>query len=1116
MKLLVRAQKLRVSILVAVLAVLAVVTSTATVTLTASTASAVPGTCNIYWTGATNNSWATSSNWSLSDGGASAGRLPTATEFVCMSTGPIRPALNYPSGTRTVAGIDMGVSSGNSLTIAAGTLNLGSVANGAFDSIVRNLTVVSGATLGGTAAVTLTGNTSATPSVGTLAGAGITTVASGATFATYGIALTGGRQLVNNGTLTHTGCSNYFTLAGGAKLDNYGTFSVDGNCGYYLYNADSNAANQVINRPGATMNFTSPAGLYYQFSGLDLRNNGAIHLMGGDLYSSPTATDTGTYQLDAGTTYYVQGGTLPVTASTVTGAGVLYVNGAAIAASGAGATLGNLTLNSGAPVTGSLSVSSLTMLSGTFSGAGTMTLPSGSTSLLDYGVLNSGYKILNQGTAQLGVIDMYAGTTYENEGVTISQTGSGRGFYDGVADGTNKVQNDAGGSMVVAMASATDAFNIGPGFTNNGQLKVTKGFVTMTTVTNQVSGVLTGPGSWQVLAGTLRFPANITTNSSSISVGATGTVQNSSGSNGLAQLAANTGTLSLARSQTINRALANSGDLSVTAGTLQPTSFTQTAGSTTLASGGALRGGASAVGAVAINGGLLTGAGTVLAPLSGTGTFQPGGAGGAMSVTGSFSPGAGSTYSVPLTGSATPGTDFGKMVVSGAATLNGTLVLASGPGYFPAVGTTFRILEAGSRSGTFSSVAGTDLSNGTYYDVSYDGTGVTLTVRSDPGATSNNASIAEGNTGTSTVSVPVTLSAASTRSVSVDYTTVDQTASAGTDYLSTSGTLTFAAGETTKSVDVTINGDTFYEPDETLLLRISNPVHTSITTADGVVTITNDDTAPTNPTVTAVSPSMVGQGASNRTLTVTGAQFTPSSTVSFARSGITLIAGSTTVVDSNTITVRVNVGAGTATGNMGVTVTSSSGSGSCAACLSISPKGLAATASPSLGQGAKLREVTITGNNFQPGAKVKITAGTVYSTSYIDSHTIEVLLTVASTKATGAYNVTVTNPDGGIGSCVGCFTVVAGPTVTSMTPSSAHRSTTTSVTITGSNYAPGAKVTGPSGVTFDGVIVTSPTTITADMVTSASAKLQSNQIVIVTNPASAGYGAGTAALLTIN
>ena len=79
----------------------------------------------------------------------------------------------------------------------------------------------------------------------------------------------------------------------------------------------------------------------------------------------------------------------------------------------------------------------------------------------------------------------------------------------------------------------------------------------------------------------------------------------------------------------------------------------------------------------------------------------------------------------------------------------------------------------------------------------------------------NDASVNEGNAGTTTATFTVTLSAAATSAVTVSYATADGTATAGSDYAATSGALTFAVGETTKTVSVTINGDTTVEPNET-------------------------------------------------------------------------------------------------------------------------------------------------------------------------------------------------------------------------------------------------------------------------------------------------------------
>jgi hypothetical protein len=106
------------------------------------------------------------------------------------------------------------------------------------------------------------------------------------------------------------------------------------------------------------------------------------------------------------------------------------------------------------------------------------------------------------------------------------------------------------------------------------------------------------------------------------------------------------------------------------------------------------------------------------------------------------------------------------------------------------------------------------------------------------------ATVAEGNSGTTTMSVPVTLSASGTETVSVGYATADGTATAGSDYAAASGTLTFRPGETVKAVSVTVDGDTVVEPDETLAVSLTNPVNATLKTASATGTITNDDVAP--------------------------------------------------------------------------------------------------------------------------------------------------------------------------------------------------------------------------------------------------------------------------------
>jgi hypothetical protein len=128
-----------------------------------------------------------------------------------------------------------------------------------------------------------------------------------------------------------------------------------------------------------------------------------------------------------------------------------------------------------------------------------------------------------------------------------------------------------------------------------------------------------------------------------------------------------------------------------------------------------------------------------------------------------------------------------------------------------------------------------------------DGQGVGTILDDDPEPTLSisDASVTEGNAGPVSAVFTVTLSAASGRVVSVTYATADGTASAGTDYISTGGTLTFAPGETTRTLTVTVNGDTLDEPNETFTVNLSNAVNAAIADGQGVGTIRDDDPEPT-------------------------------------------------------------------------------------------------------------------------------------------------------------------------------------------------------------------------------------------------------------------------------
>ena len=97
----------------------------------------------------------------------------------------------------------------------------------------------------------------------------------------------------------------------------------------------------------------------------------------------------------------------------------------------------------------------------------------------------------------------------------------------------------------------------------------------------------------------------------------------------------------------------------------------------------------------------------------------------------------------------------------------------------------------------------------------------------------------------SSISFTVTLDEAATGTVTVDYATSDGTADAGDDYTSTSGTLTFDAGTTSKKISVAISDDSENESDETFTVTLSNASGATLGTASATGTIRNRNVAPT-------------------------------------------------------------------------------------------------------------------------------------------------------------------------------------------------------------------------------------------------------------------------------
>jgi len=109
--------------------------------------------------------------------------------------------------------------------------------------------------------------------------------------------------------------------------------------------------------------------------------------------------------------------------------------------------------------------------------------------------------------------------------------------------------------------------------------------------------------------------------------------------------------------------------------------------------------------------------------------------------------------------------------------------------------------------------------------------------------TVSDTAVTEGDSGSSEATFTVTLGAAISETLTVDYATADDSAEAGSDYTAVNGTLTFNPGETSKEIAVTILGDAQFEGNERFTVALSNPNPPSISPGSGVGTILNDDAA---------------------------------------------------------------------------------------------------------------------------------------------------------------------------------------------------------------------------------------------------------------------------------
>ncbi|MDF2439481.1 MAG: hypothetical protein JWN98_465, partial [Abditibacteriota bacterium] len=139
----------------------------------------------------------------------------------------------------------------------------------------------------------------------------------------------------------------------------------------------------------------------------------------------------------------------------------------------------------------------------------------------------------------------------------------------------------------------------------------------------------------------------------------------------------------------------------------------------------------------------------------------------------------------------------------------------------------------------------------------------------------SDTTILEGNSGTSTATFTVSLSAASGQVITVDFNVANGSATAPDDFASSSGTLSFSIGTTSRTVSVTVATDAITESDETFFINLSNAANAAIADNQGVGTITDDDPASLSLTL---APSIFSEGAGSGAATGTVSRSGPTTT----------------------------------------------------------------------------------------------------------------------------------------------------------------------------------------------------------------------------------------------
>ncbi|MCB4791546.1 MAG: IPT/TIG domain-containing protein [Elusimicrobia bacterium] len=292
------------------------------------------------------------------------------------------------------------------------------------------------------------------------------------------------------------------------------------------------------------------------------------------------------------------------------------------------------------------------------------------------------------------------------------------------------------------------------------------------------------------------------------------------------------------------------------------------------------------------------------------------------------------------------------------------------------------------------------------------------------------------------------------------------------------------------------------------VVSISIAANASIGLRD--ITLTNSDTGSTTktgafnvlanePVISSISPVSEKQGESLN-IALTGQNFRAGAAVSFSGTGITVT--TTTVTSPTQATASIVISANASLGSRNITLTNSDTSvftkTSAFTVLGANP--VISSITPVSGKQGESLFVTLTGQNFRPGAAVSFSGtGITVTTTTVSSLTLAVANIVISADASlGSRNITVTNSDGVSGTKTNAFTVNwPAPALSSIAGALGRHGQSLNVTLTGQGIRSGASVSfSGTGITVTTTTVSGLTQAVASISISANAALGLRDVTI--------------------